>query len=251
VPDDDVRRLLSGDARADRAAVAGKADRLAAPRTAALTGGELQGDLVTAPDATGLVIFAHGSGSSRRSQRNQHVARALNARGFATLLFDLLTPDEERERGNVFDVLLLGRRLVAVTRWAAEQPELSRLDVGFFGASTGAAAALWAAVELGNEIGAVVSRGGRPDLAGRRLAEVRAPVLLIVGGADRVVLDLNRQALRSLHPPARLDVVPGATHLFEEPGALDRVTALAAAWFGRHLTRREAPALSARDDAAR
>ena len=201
-----------------------------------LAGGQaLQGDLVVPENATGLVIFAHGSGSSRHSPRNRHVATILNADGLATLLIDLLTPGEERDRRNVFDIELLARRLVATTGWTHEQAELAALPVGYFGASTGAAAALWAAAEAGDRVRAVVSRGGRPDLAARRLHEVTAPVLLIVGGHDPLVLDLNRDALRSLRAPSDLTVVPGATHLFEEPGTLDEVARLATAWFTRHL----------------
>jgi putative phosphoribosyl transferase len=193
------------------------------------------GDL-TLPSPCGcLVLFAHGSGSSRTSPRNRQVAAALNSRGVATLLFDLLTPEEELRRINVFDVPLLASRLRQATEWTHTQPQLASLPIGYFGASTGAAAALWAAADLRGQIGAVVSRGGRPDLASPRLAEVDAPTLLIVGGADTVVLDLNSQALRQLHSPSRLEVVPGATHLFEEPGALQEVSRLAAEWFGEHL----------------
>ena len=207
-----------------------------------LAGGRaLQGDLVVPESATGLVIFAHGSGSSRHSPRNRHVAEILNAGGLATLLIDLLTPGEERDRRNVFDVELLSRRLVATTGWTQEQAELAALPVGYFGASTGAAAALSAAADAGERISAVVSRGGRPDLAAPRLHEVTAPVLLIVGGHDPLVLDLNRDALRRLRAPSDLTVVPGATHLFEEPGALDDVARLAGDWFTRHLTPQRMP----------
>jgi putative phosphoribosyl transferase len=195
----------------------------------------LPGSLTVPAEPTGLVLFAHGSGSSRHSPRNRLVAATLNRAGLATLLFDLLTPSEELDRANVFDVELLGSRLVAATRWAAARPGLGRLPVGYFGASTGAAAALWAAAELGDGIGAVVSRGGRPDLAGARLAEVTAPTLLIVGGLDRVVLDLNREAMARMRCERRLEVVPGATHLFEEPGTLDEVARLACEWFRTHL----------------
>ena len=193
------------------------------------------GDLVVPEQPRGLVLFAHGSGSSRFSPRNRQVARELGDRGLATLLLDLLREEEERDRTNVFDIALLSRRLVAATRWARAQPDLARLPVGFFGASTGAAAALSAAAELGEEVGAVVSRGGRPDLAADRLAYVRAPVLLIVGGRDELVLELNREARRLLKVPSKLAVVPGATHLFEEPGALEEVSRLAGAWFERNL----------------
>ncbi|HSD76610.1 MAG TPA: phosphoribosyltransferase family protein [Solirubrobacteraceae bacterium] len=193
------------------------------------------GDLTVPERALGLVVFAHGSGSSRHSPRNRQVAAALNGRGLATLLLDLLTPDEERDRRNVFDIGLLAERLVAATRWARSEPALASLRLGYFGASTGAGAALWAAAELGDGVGAVVSRGGRPDLAAPRLAEVRAPVLLIVGGHDEVVLELNRDAQRQLPGSAELEIVPGATHLFEEPGALDAVARLAGDWLVRHL----------------
>jgi putative phosphoribosyl transferase len=193
------------------------------------------GDLMLPEGARGLVLFAHGSGSSRFSPRNRQVARELNDSAFATLLLDLLTPEEERARTNVFDIALLSKRLVAATRWAPAQPELAGLPIGYFGASTGAAAALSAAAEVGEEVAAVVSRGGRPDLAADRLAEVRAPVLLIVGGRDELVLELNREAQRRLTAPSELAIVPGATHLFEEPGTLEEVSRLAGAWFERHL----------------
>ncbi len=196
---------------------------------------ELLGDLVVPESSGGLVVFAHGSGSSRHSPRNRLVARALNERRLATLLLDLLTGDEERDRANVFDISLLAERLVAATRWARQEPRVASLPVGYFGASTGAGAALSAAAELGQGIGAVVSRGGRPDLAAGRLPEVRAPVLLIVGGDDQIVLELNREAQRLLQVPSELAVVPGATHLFEEPGALEDVSRLAGDWFERHL----------------
>ena len=196
----------------------------------------LMGDVAVPAEAGGLVVFAHGSGSSRLSARNGQVAAALNERGFATLLLDLLTVEEERDRANVFDIELLSDRLVAATRWAAEQGETEGLPVGYFGASTGAGAALRAAAALGDGIGAVVSRGGRPDLAGGSLERVTAPTLLIVGGADRTVLGLNEQAAARLRCPHRIEIVPGATHLFEEPGALERVAELAGAWFAR-LTR--------------
>jgi putative phosphoribosyl transferase len=198
---------------------------------------EIVGDLVLPERARGLVLFAHGSGSSRFSPRNRQVARALNERGLATLLLDLLRQEEERDRANVFDIALLSKRLVAATRWVRAQPDLTHLPVGFFGASTGAAAALSAAAELGEEISGVVSRGGRPDLAAGQLAGVRAPVLLIVGGRDELVLELNREAQRRLTVPSELAIVPGATHLFEEPGALEEVSRLAARWFVRNLNR--------------
>ncbi|MCX4801453.1 phosphoribosyltransferase [Streptomyces sp. NBC_01214] len=192
----------------------------------------LAGDLALPEDVGAVVVFAHGSGSSRHSPRNRSVAADLNRAGLATLLLDLLTPDEEADRANVFDIETLAGRLAAATAWLRRR-EL--LPTGWFGASTGAAAALWAAGEPGAEIGAVVSRGGRPDLAGARLATVRAPTLLIVGGRDSTVLDLNRRAQRELRCENRLEIVPGATHLFEEPGALDEVAGLARDWFTRHL----------------
>ncbi|MFB7252863.1 phosphoribosyltransferase family protein [Streptomyces nojiriensis] len=192
----------------------------------------LAGDLALPEGAGAVVVFAHGSGSSRHSPRNRSVAADLNRAGLATLLLDLLTPGEEVDRANVFDIETLAGRLADATAWLRRR-EL--LPTGWFGASTGAAAALWAAAEPGAEIGAVVSRGGRPDLAGARLAAVRAPTLLIVGGRDSTVLDLNRRAQRELRCENRLVVVPGATHLFEEPGALDEVAALARDWFTRHL----------------
>jgi putative phosphoribosyl transferase len=191
----------------------------------------LTGDLRLPPQAAGLVIFAHGSGSSRLSPRNAQVAAALGGAGFATLLFDLLSEEEALDRRNVFDVGLLGERLVAATGWASTEPELEQLAVAYFGASTGAAAALCAAAELGDGIRAVVSRGGRPDLARNRLADVRAPTLLIVGENDEVVIALNEQAAAALRCPHEVVIVPGASHLFEEPGALERVCELAASWF--------------------
>ncbi|HEX6229811.1 MAG TPA: phosphoribosyltransferase family protein [Solirubrobacterales bacterium] len=195
----------------------------------------LAGDLRVPEGAAGLVIFAHGSGSSRLSPRNRQVAEALNEAGFATLLFDLLTTEEELDRGKVFDIELLADRLLAVTRWVQGEEELSGLPLGYFGASTGAAAALRAAAPLGPEIRAVVSRGGRPDLAAESLEGVAAPTLLIVGGADWQVLELNEGAARLLRCEREVAVVPGATHLFEEPGALEKVAELAADWFSRHL----------------
>jgi fermentation-respiration switch protein FrsA (DUF1100 family) len=191
---------------------------------------------LSVPSAAGaLVVFAHGSGSSRLSPRNAMVARGLNERGIATLLFDLLTPVEEADRANVFDIPLLAQRLVDVVRWIDQDSELARLPLGLFGASTGAAAALVAAAELGGRVAAVVSRGGRPDLAGPALDLVRAPTLLVVGGADHGVIELNEQALARLPGPKRLTIVPGASHLFPEPGALEAVIELAADWFSRHL----------------
>jgi putative phosphoribosyl transferase len=196
----------------------------------------LAGDLAVPADANGIVVFAHGSGSSRRSPRNLQVAASLGSRGLATLLFDLLTDEEAAERRNVFDIPLLGRRLAGATGWLRGQPEVAGLPVAYFGASTGAAAALWAAAEPDAPVRAIVSRGGRPDLAGERLPLVRAPALLIVGSLDPVVLELNREAQAAMRAPAELVVVPGAGHLFEEPGALEEVADLAGGWFTRHLT---------------
>jgi len=194
----------------------------------------LGGDLTVPPRARGIVVFAHGSGSSRGSPRNRAVAQALNGAGFATLLFDLLTPSEEIDRTNVFDIPLLASRLLVASAWLGGRDDVGGLPLGYFGASTGAAAALSAAGELGERVSAVVSRGGRPDLA-RNLGAVRAPTLLIVGGADHQVLALNREAQQQLRSPSELAIVPGATHLFEEPGALEQVSDLAIAWFDRHL----------------
>jgi dienelactone hydrolase len=195
----------------------------------------LPGDLLVPASAVGLVLFAHGSGSSRLSSRNRRVAARLQQEGLATLLFDLLDEAEAANRRRVFDIPLLGERLVQAIDWADTQPALAALRHGLFGASTGAAAALVAAAARPARVGAVVSRGGRPDLADAMLPQVQAPTLLIVGGADLEVLALNRDALRRLRCPKRLDVVPGATHLFEEPGTLDTVADLAAGWFLTHL----------------
>jgi len=196
----------------------------------------LAGYLTVPENAPGIVVFAHGSGSSRHSPRNRYVAGVLNDAGLGTLLFDLLTPEEEADRANVFDIGLLAGRLAEVTRWLRAQPRAARAAVGYFGASTGAAAALWAAAGPGAGIAAVVSRGGRPDLARPRLAAVTAPTLLIVGGRDEVVLDLNQRAQAELRCENGLAVVPGATHLFEEPGTLDAAAGLARDWFLSHLT---------------
>jgi len=199
----------------------------------------LDGDLSLPDGARAIVLFAHGSGSSRLSPRNRHVADLLNEAGLATLLVDLLTPEEEvtdaRTARLRFDIRLLAERLVEVTDWLRERAETRGLRLGYFGASTGAAAALVAAAMRPEAVGAIVSRGGRPDLTGRALSLVRAPTLLIVGGEDGVVIELNRQALAELRAEATLVVVPGATHLFEEPGALDEVARLAREWFERHL----------------
>lgn len=195
----------------------------------------LPGTLTVPGEARGVVLFAHGSGSSRLSPRNRYVAGILSEAGVGTLLFDLLTPIEEGDRANVFNIELLADRLMQATAWLRAEPNGANLSIGYFGASTGAAAALWAAAVGEEEIAAVVSRGGRPDLADRHLPHVTAPTLLIVGGADRVVLDLNRQARELLRCESRLEVVPAATHLFEEPGALEAVAGLARDWFLRHL----------------
>ncbi|POH71215.1 phosphoribosyl transferase [Cryobacterium zongtaii] len=235
--DDEVARLLEEAAR-----------RLTGPAGPAAPTPETDADIEIAVDTvtlhghlhlpaspTGVVLFAHGSGSSRHSPRNQYVADVLFQAGLGILLFDLLTPEEELDRGNVFDIELLGRRLAAVTHWLTARPDTAGCGIGYFGASTGAAAALWAAGEPGTHIAAVVSRGGRPDLAGTRLPVVTAPTLLIVGGADITVLEVNREAQRHLRCENRLAVIPGATHLFEEPGALGAAAELAADWFARHL----------------
>ncbi len=199
----------------------------------------LEGNLSIPDGARAVILFAHGSGSSRHSPRNRFVAGVLNDAGLATLLTDLLTADEEEvdevTRHLRFDIPLLAQRLVAITDWLAVQPEAQAMRIGYFGASTGAAAALVAAAERPAVVGAIVSRGGRPDLAGPAHSRVRAPTLLIVGGNDFPVLELNRQALRELRAEAELSIVPGATHLFEEPGALEEVARLSAQWFTRHL----------------
>jgi len=197
----------------------------------------LPGEFVEVPGGRGVVAFAHGSGSSRLSPRNRLVAAALHAQGLGTLLFDLLTPEEADDRRLVFDIPLLAERLVGAIDWLRARPSLAGQRLGLFGASTGAAAALVAAAARPDDVAPVVSRGGRPDLAAPVLGAVRAPTLLIVGGDDVEVLALNREALRGLHCEKRLAVVPGATHLFEEPGALDAVARLAADWFTLHLSR--------------
>lgn len=194
----------------------------------------MQGDLVRPERAQAVILFAHGSGSSRFSRRNRHVAEELNRAGFATLLFDLLTPEEDQFVENRFDIPLLAERLVAATEWVRCKAEVDGLPVGYFGASTGAAAAL-EAVARDKGIYAVVSRGGRPDLAGDSLEKVRCWVLLIVGGEDHEVLRLNRAAQLRMETEVELAVVPGATHLFEEPGALEEVSRLAKNWFAAHL----------------
>ena len=208
----------------------------------------LAGHLTIPAGATGTVIFVHGSGSSRHSPRNRYVAGRLNEAGLGTLLFDLLTSQEELDRVNVFDVETLASRLAEVTEWLRVQPGMARAPLGYFGASTGAAAALWAAAEPAADVDAVVSRGGRPDLAEARLAAVRTPTLLIVGDRDEVALGLNREAQQWLRCQNRLAVVPGATHLFEEPGALRTVTRLARQWFSGHFGA-SSPSSAAQDQA--
>jgi len=199
----------------------------------------MDGNLTAVDQAKGLVLFAHGIGSSRHSPRNQFVARMLNEAGLATLLFDLLTPEEESvdlyTREHRFDIGLLAERLVYATTWTREQKQTRDLKIGYFGSSTGGGAALVAAAELPNEVGAVVSRGGRPDLAGAALPKVKAPTLLIVGGEDHVVIELNEEARAQMKCECKIDIVPGATHLFEEPGALEKVAQLASDWFVRYL----------------
>ncbi|TMK96349.1 MAG: alpha/beta hydrolase [Actinobacteria bacterium] len=195
----------------------------------------LPGDLTLPPKPAGAVIFAHGSGSSRLSPRNRSVAGTIVGAGLATLLFDLLTAPEAADRGNVFNVGLLAERLIAATHRLRHEPEVGVLPIGYFGASTGAAAALWAAAEPDSRVRAIVSRGGRPDLAGDRLERVTAPTLLIVGGEDHTVLELNRAAQARLRGENDLIVVPGAGHLFEEPGALEEVSHWATGWFVKYL----------------
>ena len=209
----------------------------------------LVGELSVPPDPRGVILFAHGSGSSRLSPRNMAVAAALNAKGFATLLLDLLTPDEARDRRNVFDIPLLAERVMQATLWISGEPDVADLPLGLFGASTGAGAALLAAAELRGRVSAVVSRGGRPDLAGSMLGEVTAPTLLIVGGDDHHVIELNRKALAALRSEKLLRIVPGASHLFEEPGALEAVTEMAVAWF-QHYLAPAAPRLGPAPEAA-
>ncbi|MBA3910315.1 MAG: hydrolase [Rhodobacter sp.] len=195
----------------------------------------MPGDLGTPAHPFGAVVFAHGSGSSRNSPRNRQVAGALRSAGLVTLLFDLLTPEEAADRANIFDIPLLAGRVCAALRWIDRQPGLAGLPIGLFGASTGAAAALVAAARMPDATRAVVSRGGRPDLAGAALAQVRAATLLVVGGEDHQVIDLNREALAALTCTKALQIVPGASHLFEEAGTLDQVVALAQSWFTQHL----------------
>jgi predicted phosphoribosyltransferase/predicted alpha/beta-hydrolase family hydrolase len=235
--DDEVVRLLA----ASRSA--GPTSRASGPGAEArdhevridAPGVRLAGHLTIPAGAPGVVLFAHGSGSSRNSPRNVAVARTLNHVGLGTLLFDLLTHREAADRANVFDIPLLATRLRATGSWLHAQAGCRELRIGYFGASTGSAAALWAAAAGHAHVDAVVSRGGRPDLVGERLAAVRAPTLLIVGGRDHPVLEMNEEAARRLTCPHRLEIVPGAGHLFEEPGALDQVSRLAIGWFSRYL----------------
>jgi putative phosphoribosyl transferase len=199
----------------------------------------LAGNFTIPENAVALVLFAHGSGSSRHSPRNQFVARTLNDAGLATLLFDLLTPNEEatdvHTREHRFNIGLLAERLVQGTRWAKQQEQTRNLRIGYFGSSTGGGAALVAAAEIPRDVGAIVSRGGRPDLAGDALPKVQAPTLLIVGGNDDIVIELNEMARDQMRCEVKLEIVPGATHLFEEPGALDKVAKLASDWFVSHM----------------
>lgn len=197
----------------------------------------LAGLLAVPKGAKAIVVFAHGSGSSRFSPRNTQVSRALNKAGLATLLFDLLLPEEADDRSNVFDIALLASRMEESLEWIRGDEAIAHLGVGLFGASTGAAAALSAAARRPDQVSAVVSRGGRPDLAADALARVKAPTLLIVGGRDEVVIELNETAMAQLKCEKRLDIVPGATHLFEEPGTLETVVSLATAWFLRFLAK--------------
>ncbi|PYJ67751.1 MAG: hydrolase [Verrucomicrobia bacterium] len=203
----------------------------------------LSGNLTIPDEAVALVLFAHGSGSSRHSPRNQFVARTLNEAGLGTLLFDLLTQEEEaidiQTREHRFNIGLLAERLVHATKWAKQQERTRDLRIGYFGSSTGGGAALVAAAEIPEDAGAVVSRGGRPDLAGDALPKVQAPTLLIVGGNDDVVIELNEMARDQMRCEVKLEIVPGATHLFEEPGALEKVAKLASDWFGAHLARND------------
>jgi dienelactone hydrolase len=201
----------------------------------------LAGDLAIPPGAKGIVLFAHGSGSSRHSTRNQFVARTLESRALATLLIDLLTPREEAAdlvtAQYRFDISMLAGRLVTIVDWLRSRAETAALPIGLFGASTGGGAALRAAADRPGEIAAVVSRGGRPDLAGTALPRVKSPTLLIVGGRDTPVIEMNREAMSQMHGEVTMEIVPGATHLFEETGALERVSQLAGDWFARYLPR--------------
>lgn len=200
---------------------------------------ELAGDLVLPTEASGIVLFVHGSGSSRHSSRNQYVARVLQSSGIATLLFDLLTEDEDaidlQTRHLRFDIGMLSQRLMLVTQWIQQYPQTSHLKISYFGASTGGGAALVAAAELGDQISAVVSRGGRPDLAGDALPQVKSPTLLLIGGWDGPVIEMNRDAYEQLQCEKSMEIIPAASHLFEEPGKLEEVARLSARWFSRHM----------------
>ncbi len=235
--DEEVARLLAGEDDGGDEGGAGPQPLPRTDRAVVIPDGAvaLEGRLEVPAAASGVVLFAHGSGSSRHSPRNVATARALHAGGLGTLLFDLLTDGESADRRNVFDIALLGSRLLGATRWLTRQPGMARARYGYFGASTGGGAALWAAGAPGNRVAAVVSRGGRPDLAGPRLPDVSCPTLLIVGGADVEVLELNRRAATLLRCRHQVAVVPGATHLFEEPGALGAVARLAVGWFREFL----------------
>lgn len=196
----------------------------------------IEGMLELPADARGMILFAHGSGSSRHSPRNNYVARILHAGGMGTLLMDLLTPEEDMDYQMRFDIPLLTRRLLAATHWLQTLQQIQHLPIGYFGASTGAAAALQAAAELGNKISAVVSRGGRPDMAGEdSLSMVSTPTLLLIGGLDDVVIELNQEAFSHMHCTKHIAIIPGATHLFEEPGTLETVASLASDWFRQYL----------------
>jgi putative phosphoribosyl transferase len=223
-----------------------KAETTMRPVAVPIDGQSLPGDLGMPTDPHGIVLFAHGSGSSRHSPRNQYVARTLEHRRLATLLIDLLTPEEEaiddRTAEYRFDIPMLAGRLVTIVDWLRRREETASLPIGLFGASTGGGAALIAAAERPREIAAVVSRGGRPDLANAALPKVTTPTLLIVGGFDPPVIEMNRDAMKQMRGEVKLEIVPGATHLFEEPGTLERVAELAGAWFTRHLQ----PAVTAR-----
>lgn len=232
---------MQAPSRCSRWAVAAKGVEAMAREAVRVGSMALAGDLHLVPAPLGVVLFAHGSGSSRASPRNRFVADVLHEQRLATLLFDLLTDAEAADRRKVFDIALLSQRLDAALAWLPTQPALAALPVGLFGASTGAAAALRSAAEQPERVAAVVSRGGRPDLAAEHLARVQAPTLLIVGGDDSEVLALNRQAQRQMLCTRQLEIVAGATHLFEEPGALERVAELAARWFVEHLSPTRSP----------
>jgi putative phosphoribosyl transferase len=249
--DDEVVALLDEARRGSASAPGRPATATGAPVDADVDiplgeGVVLRGHLDVPAGARGIVVFAHGSGSSRLSPRNRYVAGELRAAGLATLLLDLLTAQEEGDRRKVFDIPMLGSRLARVGRWVLSRPEAAGCRLGYFGASTGAGAALWAAAEPGAPVAAIVSRGGRPDLAADRLPWVKAPTLMIVGGDDTAVLELNRAAQGRMQAVTRLLVVPGATHLFEEPGALESVARSASSWFARHLLVEHAPAAGER-----